>query len=223
VGQRHGEGEARLHSSQYNNNAHEKFSSALLACSRTTHSPPFWRCTDNLGTASSTESDACRFQGPCRSENHTTEDAPRLLELRLSHSGPVLERARRFHLQAVQTGISTEEELFERYTSNTDCKPFTVVSSRYLSLCDFEQRSSDTSSSTTGQASSSWCLNYANKIEAYVDTVGDADIDYPEFKSRQILSLMEMWTNMQSSAIRFLPNITLLSTHLCWTCWNYRH
>jgi hypothetical protein len=135
---------------------------------------------------------------------------PTDLELRLLHSGPVLDRASQLRRKVVQKQLLRQEELLGCYEKSSGGKPFTAAMNRYLSLYEHEEGVQKTTElvGASGSSSQSRCIQHANHIEAYVSTVGDAYDKYPELKSRQLLQLMEMWQSMDRRAIKCFPLLT---------------
>jgi hypothetical protein len=126
------------------------------------------------------------------------------MTLRLPHSGQYLHRAMKLRFSTAQTEIRSPSELLGHYESTTALKPFIVVMNRYLSLCAYEEvlEILDTVDELSDEA---WCIRFARKIEAYVSIAENAYNDYPEFRSRQLLTLLDLWMAMDRYAVKCYP------------------
>jgi hypothetical protein len=124
------------------------------------------------------------------------------LTLRLTLSGRYLTRAMHLGFSTAQTVICSPSELLGQYESTTELKPFMAVMNRYLSLCAYEEEIIESSEDSSDSEA---CVRLARKIEAYVKKVEDAYLDYPEFKSRQLLQLLCLWMAMDRHAVNCYP------------------
>ena len=127
------------------------------------------------------------------------------LTLTLPLSGQFLSRAMHYRFSTAQTEIRSAVQLLGQYESTTALKPFIAVMNRYINLCAYEENVSKAVVTHDERSDIAWCIDLARKIEAYVATVGHAYFDYPEFKSRQLLSLMELWMTMDQHALKCYP------------------
>ncbi|KAF2029595.1 hypothetical protein EK21DRAFT_67348 [Setomelanomma holmii] len=118
---------------------------------------------------------------------------------------PMLNRAMYFRFNTTHSEIRSPEELLGRYESATALKPFVAIMNRYLPLCAYEEAVATTLQPPHDLGDPARCIHFARKIEAYVSTVQDAFLDYPEFKSRQLLNVMEMWMAMDKHALKCYP------------------
>ena len=125
------------------------------------------------------------------------------LRLRLMHSGPVLDQVKQLRSETIPDLVRTQEDMLSLYEGNIDCKPSIAVMSRYLKHFGYEEEMRNRPAKAQGDTDQ--CLEYANEIESYVSTIGDAYSDYPEFKSRQILVIMELWKAMDEHATKSYP------------------
>jgi hypothetical protein len=142
----------------------------------------------------------CRFIWPIKQHAHNSD-----LNLRLPLSGQVLHRAMHSHFIAAQAEIRSPAELLGHYENATTLKPFVAIMNRYLPLCAYEEEVAKGFRNHHEPTDSAQCVSLARKIEAYVSTVHNAYFDYPEFKSRQLLGLMELWMAMDQYALRCYP------------------
>jgi hypothetical protein len=127
------------------------------------------------------------------------------LQLLLSTSGPVLNRNLQHRFSAAPSTTRPQEELLGHYQNNVGCKPLVVLLNSYLALYEYEENMCKVARPANGHDDASQCIDYANKIEAYVSTIADAYSDYPEFRSRQLLNLMEMWKALDELAVECYP------------------
>jgi hypothetical protein len=130
---------------------------------------------------------------------------PADLKLSLSLSGQYLSRAMYLRFSTANSVICSPTELLGQYESTTGLKPFVAVMDRYLSLSAYEEHVPKVYESSGDRSDSAACLRIARKIGAYVDIVNDAYIDYPEFKSRQLLHLLCLWMAMDRHAVHCYP------------------
>jgi hypothetical protein len=130
---------------------------------------------------------------------------PSDMKLPLLCSGQYLRRAINLRFSTAHSVIGSPTELLGQYESTTALKPFTAVMERYLSLCAYEEDVPKILESAEDLSDSAACIRIARKIEAYVDTVNDAYVDYPEFKSRQLLHLLCLWMAMDRCAVNCYP------------------
>ena len=127
------------------------------------------------------------------------------MTLGLPLSGQMLNRAMYFRFNTTHNEIRSPAELLGHYVTSTALKPIVAVMNRYLPLCQYEETIANSTQSTDKRGSDAQCIEFARKIEAYVSTVYDAYSDYPEFKSRQLLGLMELWVEMDKHAVQCYP------------------
>ncbi|EDU49764.1 conserved hypothetical protein [Pyrenophora tritici-repentis Pt-1C-BFP] len=127
------------------------------------------------------------------------------LELKLLHSGLVLDRAVQSCTKFVQNRVRPQQEILHRYEKSAGYKPITIVTSRYLCLYAYEEKVSEATSLALTQDGSSLCFQLADTIQAYVAEVGAQYNGYPEFRSRQLLTLMEIWKAMDEAATQCYP------------------
>jgi hypothetical protein len=130
---------------------------------------------------------------------------PSDMKLPLLCSGQYLRRAMYLRFSTAHSVIGSPTELLGQYESTTALKPFTTVMERYLSLCAYEEDVPKILESAEDLSDSAACIRIARKIEAYVDTVNDAYVDYPEFKSRQLLHLLCLWMAMDRCTVNCYP------------------
>jgi hypothetical protein len=126
------------------------------------------------------------------------------MTLTLPCSGQYLNHAMYFRFSTAMTEIRSPAELLGQYESTTSLKPFVAVMNRYLTLCDYEDIliRPETDSYLSN---SEGCILLARKIEAYVSTVQDVYLDYPEFMSRQLLNTLDLWMAMDRHALGCYP------------------
>lgn len=127
------------------------------------------------------------------------------LELKLLHSGLVLDRAVQTCTKFVQNRVRPQQEILHWYEKSAGYKPILVVTNRYLCLYAYEEKVSGGTSLALTQDGSSLCFQLADTIQAYVAEVGAQYNGYPEFRSRQLLTLMEIWKAMDEAATQCYP------------------
>jgi len=142
----------------------------------------------------------CRFIWPIQTFANSSD-----MTLRLPLSGQMLDRAMHLRFSTIQSEIHSPTELLGHYVSSTALKPIVAVMDRYLPLCKYEETIADSARSSNRQGDGAQCAQLARKIEAYVSTVHDAYSDYPEFKSRQLLRLLELWVQTDKHALQCYP------------------
>jgi hypothetical protein len=127
------------------------------------------------------------------------------LALRLPLSSPALNRAMHLRFSTAQTEIRSPSELLGHYESNTTLKPFNAVSIKYLSLFTYESQISEAIKYADDRSETAGCIHLARNIESYLSTILNAYTDYAEFKSRQLLKVMELWVLMDRYALQCFP------------------
>lgn len=126
------------------------------------------------------------------------------MTLRLSRSGQHLAQAMQFASNTSQSEIRSASELLGRYNNGEALKPFAAVLDRYLPLCVYEEKLEGMHEIAT-ESDSACCVRLAQTIESYVSTVHDAYADYPDFKSRQLLNVLNLWMEMDIRAVKCYP------------------
>ncbi|KAH7093546.1 hypothetical protein FB567DRAFT_610082 [Paraphoma chrysanthemicola] len=132
---------------------------------------------------------------------------PEYLELKLPSSLHKLTHALRANVTIASRTRHSAEDLLGSYENNTVMRPIVPIMQRYFTLCEYEDEVTKCllRPHPERRDATSWCTYLARKIQTYISTIADAYFDYPEFKSRQILALMELWVAMDGRARQAYP------------------
>ncbi|KAF2634182.1 hypothetical protein P280DRAFT_474818 [Massarina eburnea CBS 473.64] len=128
---------------------------------------------------------------------------PSSLRLQLKISGPILDGILKDPLPHIRNNaVSTQDMLYQFYTSHAK-RPFTEFTNRYREPAKHEDR--DVIPSIKGvdlaPTHEQKCYELATTIDDYVETTGTLYDNYPDIKSQFLLNLMELWVEMDKSAV----------------------
>ncbi|KAH4934580.1 hypothetical protein HBI79_087720 [Parastagonospora nodorum] len=130
------------------------------------------------------------------------------MTLTLPLSGQILNHAMYFRFSTAMTEIRSPADLLGHYESSTALKPFVAVMHRYLDIFAYEDCLANADlGDDLGDDPSDYdsCTSLARKIETYISKIGAAYSDYPEFLSRQLLKVLELWMAMDMYAVNCYP------------------
>ena len=91
------------------------------------------------------------------------------------------------------------------YSSRAATKQFIAFSKPYFRLAELQLELPSHLKSeyeALGYSDREMCINIAKKIHAYLDAVGDAYTANPEESSKEILTVMDLWTSMDKAAVQ---------------------
>ncbi|KAJ4350053.1 uncharacterized protein N0V89_008674 [Didymosphaeria variabile] len=130
------------------------------------------------------------------------------LALQLPSSGPKLRLVAFGGSWASPPQLLSPSQLLEQYeASRGSTNPFAAVADRYLKLANTVEE--HVVPVLTGRVTpSGWgtrCCALARTIKLYVSSSGDLLEGYPEMKSRLLLDVMELWVELDRSAVIGFP------------------
>lgn len=133
---------------------------------------------------------------------------PADMRLQLPNSAYVLNRAMTHRSNTLQNKVVSPDQLLGHYEGTIGQKPFIAILSRYISLYVSDEKAIAKLGSSQTKSPEDQCIRVAREIEAYVSAIGDAYADYLEMKSRQLLTILELWKGIDEYAVRCYPLLT---------------
>jgi hypothetical protein len=124
------------------------------------------------------------------------------LQLKLVCSAPALDRAMKWQGNDIDTLLHSPADLLGRYENTKINKPIVAIINRYTELARFSEnvlKPLRTENALSNNAEHR-CLELSRLIKISISRIGNAFNDYPEMLSEHILTLMELWVDMDKAA-----------------------
>ncbi|KAF2133722.1 hypothetical protein P153DRAFT_330168 [Dothidotthia symphoricarpi CBS 119687] len=127
------------------------------------------------------------------------------LTLQLPLSGQTFVRSMHLRSSTAQSEIRSPDELLSQYENTIAIKPFAVVFCQFMPLYQYEEEVTNSLRMADERGDMGSSIHLARTINTYISTVKDTYADYPELRSCQLLSLMELWVALDQHTVACFP------------------